>query len=173
MSTRLPTPKAVVRGTRHERVLSVLAQRDSADDDTLRRAANTRTTNTGPVEFERQVLRALRERGLIAHTEQWEWQITPEGRDLMRQLNRLTAHEADRAAGSNLDANPMPERPALNEADEHLLFAGQRRPCSHTDLMPPTPRPGSQDAERFPSRRGARLYYADGRVTDLLGRLIS
>lgn len=84
---------------------------------------------------------------------------------------RNTGNVEDTASGVRPPPKP-PEPPALNVADEHLLYTGQHRPCSHTDQMPPVPRPGSQDADRFPSRRGGRLYYADGRVTDLLGKPI-
>lgn len=37
------------------------------------------------------------------------------------------------------------------------------------DARAPVDRPGAAEAQQHPSRRGDRLYYPDGRVTDLSG----
>jgi hypothetical protein len=45
----------------------------------------------------------------------------------------------------------------------------QRRAMSDADAHPCTSRAGSEQALGHPSRRGNRLYWRDGRVTDLQG----
>ena len=56
----------------------------------------------------------------------------------------------------------------------HLLTSSAtRRAASHADLAPPALRPGAQDFLACPSRIGGRLYYLDGRVTNLDGHPIA
>ena len=44
--------------------------------------------------------------------------------------------------------------------------------ASAADLAPPALRPGAENFLTCPSRIGQRLYYRDGRVTDLQGNTI-
>lgn len=53
---------------------------------------------------------------------------------------------------------------------EQLMRRSIIRYASASDLSPPVPRPGSQDALQWPNRIGNRLHYRDGRVTDMEGQ---
>lgn len=50
-----------------------------------------------------------------------------------------------------------------------LTGSTHQRGLGNADHRPPVPRAGSTDAQQWPSRRGDRLYYTDGRVTLLDG----
>lgn len=54
--------------------------------------------------------------------------------------------------------------------DVHALTGrGRLHALGNGDQRSPVDRPGSATAAAFPSRRGSRLYFADGRVTALDG----
>jgi hypothetical protein len=63
-------------------------------------------------------------------------------------------------------ADAEPPNPLLAAA---VRCGMQRRAMSDADAHPCTSRAGSEQALGHPSRRGNRLYWRDGRVTDLQG----
>lgn len=72
------------------------------------------------------------------------------------------------------EADPRAAAPALDLADLHKLCGrGHVLTMGTGDLRTPVDRPGAGQAAAFPSRRGDRLLYADGRVTDLNGNCIT
>lgn len=68
------------------------------------------------------------------------------------------------------EADPAQAAPDLDPQFYPLLTGCGRYALAGTgDLRPPVPRAGSLQVRQHPSRRGNRLYYPDGRVTDLAG----
>jgi len=76
-----------------------------------------------------------------------------------------------------------PLRNAATEADPQAVCAPGIDPYALTgcgrvfamgngDLRSPVDRLGSTQADTFPSRRGNRLFYPDGRITDLNGNSV-
>lgn len=62
--------------------------------------------------------------------------------------------------------NPACGNPAL------LTRSPSRGRASQADLAPAAPRAGSLLSLEYPSRIGRRLFYRDGRVTDLQGNAL-
>lgn len=139
----------------------------------------------------RDVLAVLHERGYIEPgPEHRTWRLSSDARPL---LPRLRAGErcpamlpatrrtwAGSAADDDIDdidnADTTPPTPPTQAAEppNPLLSAAvccgmERRALSHADAHPCTARAGSEQALAYPSRRGNRLYWRDGRVTDLQG----
>lgn len=68
-------------------------------------------------------------------------------------------------------ADIEPHAPMHSHVGDHSAASVRRNGhASAADLAPRTPRPGSEDAQRLPSRVGDRLYWPGGRVTDLEGK---
>ena len=144
--------------------------------------------------FRRDVIFVLHERGYIEPgTERRTWRISAAGREALPRLRNgeripakvpaprrgwaasPTAHDDDDDdAAADGTAPSARQQPPAAAADNPLLAAAvrcgmQRRAMSDADAHPCTSRAGSEQALGHPSRRGNRLYWRDGRVTDLQG----
>lgn len=66
---------------------------------------------------------------------------------------------------------PVPAEVIHPHVGAHALLTASpvRRASSAADLAPSALRPGATDALACPSRIGSRLYYRDGRTTNLQG----
>lgn len=141
--------------------------------------------------FRRDVIFVLHERGYIEPgTERRTWRLSSDARPLLPRLRagercpamlpatrRTWAGSVDDDDIDNIDsADTTPPTPPTQAAEppNPLLSAAvccgmERRALSHADAHPCTTRAGSEQALAYPSRRGNRLYWRDGRVTDLHG----
>lgn len=91
--------------------------------------------------------------------------------------SRLRGDEVEPASGvpvrARAVADPAKAAPDLDVRHLHQLTGCTRVAITTTaDASPPPDRAGSGHAAQFPSRRGERLYWPDGRITDLQGNAI-
>lgn len=132
--------------------------------------------------YRRDIIANLHERGYIAPgAAPRTWRLLDAAR---AELERMAAGLAARASllADNADDEPEPMaaqlpragptladlvRPDLRDAITRGIV---RPPMSAADRAPCTERAGSTDALACPSRRGSRLYWRDGRITQLDGR---
>lgn len=71
----------------------------------------------------------------------------------------------------NWPADIEPHAPVHSHVGSTSTACGRRNGhASAADLAPRQPRPGSEAALSLPSRVGDRLYWPDGRITDLEGK---
>lgn len=111
----------------------------------------------------------------VGHGNGASWTITEAGADLARELGpfgwRATGGSKDEAEPSALPKAGNGARAAgaadaaKAEIQEHPPCAGKRHWMGTGDARKPVRRPGSEDAQRLPSRVGNHLHWPDGRVT--------
>ena len=182
-------------GRRAVRTLELLAQvgetcADAVHEATLHAGVNAGrehgAAHSSAALFRRDVILVLHDRGYIEPgAERRTWRITGDARALLPRLRagERCPRRLPAAPGSQtLDDDEVDEadddrvsRTAKPTPDDNPLLAAavrcgmQRRALSDADAHPCTSRAGSEQALGHPSRRGNRLYWRDGRVTDLHG----
>lgn len=156
-------PKA---GTAHQRALDCLCL---SDMETAALRAATRTTDTES-HFVQRVLLQLWDGGLVDRIDKNRWRITPAGRIAAAEMN-LPPRRRGQLPPSRFEAPPPAEVPLPPGIDMRLLTSspGRARSMTEADKAPPPVRRDGLEFHQHPSRRGNRLYYRDGRVTDLEG----
>lgn len=191
MSARHDRRAAWTPGPDALRTLQLLADELAHGTDMLDRdllaAVNAASTSTRPRTlnlYRRDVLDNLSERGYIAPgAERRTWRLREAARGELARIEsglhgrtlpaaaeeaaepalqaRLAAQVRNQPAGW-ADLVPPELRPMLTRGIiRPLMSAADRRPCVE--------RAGGSEALQWPSRRGNRLYYRDGRVTTLDG----
>lgn len=126
----------VIKGAGSHRILLALIERERTSRE-LRKMVNA---VNGAARFELEYMGRLEANGYIFKTGEM-WSISVKGRQKCEELG-----------------DPRPKNVATS-----------RMPVEHVELrtilaMPITMRPGALDFQGYPSRRGDRLYYRDGRV---------
>lgn len=168
--------KTIRKNTRHHKALQLLAVAEHVDGHHLHAIIDPEQSDSF-ARFRRDVLEELFERELAERMTATAWRITPAGRRVLAAFEGRfeVGTPANDEHGESLWETGHHCRPIdlANERDRGLLTTSKKRPTSEADLHPCTTRPGSEDFRQHPSRRGDRLYYRDGRVTDLDGNLIS
>ena len=129
-------------------------------------------------DFVANVLRPMIERGMVRPHGHDRYAITADGRGLLAVIEpeRAALPAADAPTGIPLRHAFRADPSAVAEpgVDIRLMTGcGRRVALGSGDARPPVERPGAAQAQQHPSRRGDRLYYADGRVTDLHGTPIA
>lgn len=170
-ASRLTAPR---RGSRqHCALLAMEASLpDSAALDDLLRCREPYTCDRS--DFVGRVLQPLVERGQVRMDGRDRYTITASGRDMLVQIEpeRGAAQPGDAPTGIPVRHayRADPSAACLPGVDVSLLTGcGRRTSLGSGDARPPVQRHGAAQAQQHPSRRGDRLYYADGRVTDLQG----
>lgn len=156
-------------GSQHHRALQMLSLGDACST-ALRATCQTGHTLPDLPNFRRRILETLRDRELIESAGRDQWRITHRGTLELQALAGAPEPAQRSAVLAAATGRPEMTRPALPEGiDYQMLTSSPARPMSETDKRPaPVRRDGMQFAE-YPSRRGNRLYYRDGRVTDMEG----
>lgn len=125
-------------------------------------------------DFVANVLRPLIERGLVRHHGHERYAITEAGRDMLVTIEpeRMALMKPESPTGIPVRHAFRADPSAVAEpgVDTRLMTGCGRRVTLGTgDARPPVDRHGAAQAQQHPSRRGDRLYYADGRVTTIAG----
>lgn len=158
-------------GSRQHIALLLLHRRGASSAKALQAESGSASNS-----YRYEVLAPLLEHGWARVCSSTHVAITAEGLDALRKIDP----EFDDGSTGQETATGIPVRHAyradpsaacLPGVDVSLLTGcGRRTSLGSGDKRPPVQRPGAAQADQYPSRRGDRLYYADGRVTDLQGR---
>lgn len=156
------------RGSVQHEALRQLFVHDAMTGEALRKAIDHGNVPSAPY-FRENVLGALEGRLLIEPIGRGEYRITRTGRQVVIDLAVApTARVTPIHAPSPAFVRPQ----LLPGVDFHLLLSSPARSMSDADKRPTPVRRDGMDFAQWPSRRGDRLYYRDGRVTDMDGNRI-
>lgn len=163
---------AVRRGSLQHETLRTLFVQDSATQDDLRKAVDHGNVPSAPY-FREKVIDVLELRELIERIGRSEYRITRAGRQMVMQLAESPSARLSSASVFARQATSDFVHPTLPPGIEFsLLISSPARSMSDADKRPPPIRRDGLEFAQWPSRRGDRLYYRDGRVTDLAGNRI-
>lgn len=160
-------PRPIANGSPQHKVLTLLVS-CYANLDELYAACACRDESV--TQFKGNVIQPLRKRELLEAGPAGTLRITDRGRQAigLPTLNKpprgVFARERDEPAEMRLA--PGVERWMLTSSP------GQARSMTEADKLPPPVRSDGMEHLQHPSRRGNRLYYRDGRVTDMAGNPI-
>jgi hypothetical protein len=160
---------AVRRGSLQHETLRTLFVHESSTQEALRKSVDEGNIPSASY-FRQNVIDVLEARDLIEQIGRGEYRITRAGRQMVMQLA-----EAPSARLSSVSAFGQRNtfdfvQPRLPEGIEfRLLISSPARGMTDADKRPPPVRRDGMDFAQWPSRRGNRLYYRDGRVTDMDG----
>lgn len=125
-------------------------------------------------DYRYEVLQPLVDMGWVEVVAGDRYAITSEGIGVLRKVD--PASIGDRPSGLPVRGGAGradPAAQAVPGTDVSMMTGcGRRTAMGSGDQRPPRDREGAAEAVQHPSRRGDRLYYADGRVTTLDGTLI-
>ena len=127
----------IIRGAGSHRILIALIERSRTSKELRRLVGAVNSTK----KFEGEYMARLEANGYV-FLEGERWSITVKG-----------AQKCEALSGPRLGGVAGPRVPVQS----HTLTTSIWN-------RPPAPRPGSLDFLEFPSRRGNRLYYRDGRI---------
>jgi hypothetical protein len=160
---------AVRRGSLQHETLRHLFVHESATQDDLRKAVDEGNIPSAPY-YRQNVIDVLELRELIERVGRGEYRITRAGRQMVMQLAEAPAARLSSVSPMGSRAASDFVQPTLpNGIEFHLLISSPARSMSDADKRPPPVRREGMDFAQWPSRRGNRLYYRDGRVTDMDG----
>lgn len=152
----------VQKDTAAHKVLTMLTLGGNANATELYAACAGR--DDGLTVFRMTVLKNLRHREFIEAGPQGTLRITERG--------RIAIGAAPAPAPAARRGTTTAEGLCLAEGIERWMLTtspGRARSMTEADKLPPPMRRDGQEHLQHPSRRGNRLYYRDGRVTDLAG----
>lgn len=159
-------------GTTHHHALALLAVADM-DTAELLAACGGRVTRS---EFLHRVLLKLWDNQLTDRLDKTRWRITERGRAVLGQLEGQPADgrtpAAREPARSCFETSAPAEFDLPAGIERWMLTSSPARSMTEADKRPVPVRGDGLEFAQHPSRRGNRLYYRDGRVTDLDGNRI-
>lgn len=159
--------RRVPPGTTQHKVLSLLLGAGAANLSDLHGACANDEPDVRA--FRRRVLAPLRDRDLLTQVAGTKYIITNRGRIA------IAGESAEPAARSRFEAKADPAELPLTPGIERWMLTssqGRARSMTEADKAPAPVRSDGMEFTRHPSRRGNRLYYRDGRVTDMDGNPI-
>lgn len=161
------SPRPIPAGGAQHKALTLLLS-CSATVEELFAARGSRDGSL--TEFKANVLLPLRKRELLQQGPGGTLRITDRGRQALGlpaqgQAPR-SVFERERDQSGELQLAPGIERWMLTSSP------GRARSMTEADKLPPPIRRDGMVHLQYPSRRGNRLYYRDGRVTDMAGNTI-
>lgn len=155
-------------GSQQHRTLQMLALGDACSS-ALRATCQTDCTLPDLAGYRNHVLFKLRDRELIESVSRDQWRLTPRGALALQSIESPPGSagvQTQRRAGSVFEPPAFALPPGV---DHHMLTSSPVRSMTEADKRPVPVRRDGMEFAAYPSRRGNRLYYRDGRVTDIAG----